>query len=108
MVPERNTVQVLILTQAHCAFCEQAQALFARLAQEYRLVVTTLDIATPEGQMLAQRGGLLFPPGIVLDGQPFAYGRPSERQIRRELDRRSARRMPGDHTTINEETQHVH
>ncbi len=31
---------------------------------------------------------MLFPPGIFLDGEPFSYGRPSERKLRRELERR--------------------
>lgn len=30
----------------------------------------------------------MFPPGIFLDGEPFSYGRPSERKLRRELERR--------------------
>jgi len=34
------------------------------------------------------KGGLLFPPGILIDGEPFSYGRPSERKLRHELDRR--------------------
>ena len=38
-------------------------------------------------QRLATQGGLLFPPGILIDGEPFSYGRLSERKLRRELDR---------------------
>lgn len=34
------------------------------------------------------KGGLLFPPGVLIDGEPFSYGRLSERKLRRELDRR--------------------
>jgi hypothetical protein len=48
---------------------------------------STLDMASPEGQRLAMQGGLLFPPGILIDGKPFSYGRLSERKLRRELDR---------------------
>ncbi len=33
--------------------------------------------------------GILFLPGVFLDGVPFAYGRLSERRLRRELQRRS-------------------
>lgn len=83
-------MNVLLLTQDHCAFCDQAKALLARLAKEYPLVVSTLDLATREGQALAERGGIMFPPGIFLDGEPFSYGRPSERKLRREIERRLA------------------
>lgn len=81
-------MEVLLLTQAQCAFCEQAQALLERLSAEYPLAVRTLDLGSPEWQALAERNGILFPPGIFLDGEAFAYGRPSERALRRELERR--------------------
>ena len=79
---------ILILTQEHCGFCEQAQDILERLSREYWLSVSTLDMASPEGQQLAFLGGLLFPPGILIDGEPFSYGRLSERKLRRELDKR--------------------
>lgn len=85
-------IPMTLLTQSSCAFCEQAQDALRRLADEYSLSVTTLDIASPEGQALAQRGGVLFPPGLFIAGDPFSYGRLSERKLRRELDRRGAHR----------------
>jgi len=81
-------MHVLILTQEHCGFCEQAKALLARLSVEYGFSVSMLDLASQEGQALAVSSGLLFPPGIFLDGEPFSYGRPSERKLRREIERR--------------------
>jgi thiol-disulfide isomerase/thioredoxin len=79
---------ILLLTQEHCGFCEQAKDILQHLSQEYWLSVSTLDMASSEGQRLALQGGLLFPPGILIDGKPFSYGRLSERKLRRELDRR--------------------
>ena len=61
----------------------------ARLAVDFPLVVETVDLGTAEGQVLALQGGMLFPPGIFLDGRPISYGRVSERKLRRELVRRS-------------------
>ena len=81
-------MDVVLLTQEHCAFCEQAKEILARLAAEYPLTVSTLDLDTPAGLALALRGGALFPSGIFLDDEAFSYGRPSERKLRRELDRR--------------------
>lgn len=85
-----RAIKVVILTQPNCAFCDAAKALFERLAAEYRLDVSLVSLGSPEGEELAKQGQVLFPPGIFLDGEPFSYGRPSERKIRRELDRRAA------------------
>jgi hypothetical protein len=41
---------------------------------------------TRKGSRMAS--GLLFPPGVLIDGQPFSYDRLSERKPRRKLDRR--------------------
>ena len=81
-------MNVLLLTQEHCGFCVQAKEILDRLAVEYGLSISTLDLGSPEGEALAVRSGLLFPPGIVLDGELFSYGRPSERKLRREIERR--------------------
>ena len=81
-------MEVLLLTQENCGFCAQAKEILDRLSGEYQLSVTTLDLNSPEGQALAMRGGVLFPPGIFIDGEPFSYGRPSERKLRREIERR--------------------
>ena len=92
-------MEVLLLTQEHCGFCAQAKEILDRLSGEYELSVTTLNLNAPEGQTLAMRGGVLFPPGIFLDGEPFSYGRPSERKLRRELERRLKRVEEGGAAT---------
>ena len=81
-------LNVLILTQDNCGFCEDAKELFERLAREFPFSVSTMEIASPEGQAFATRGGVLFPPGIFIDEEPLCYGRPSERMLRREVERR--------------------
>jgi Glutaredoxin-like domain (DUF836) len=80
-------VEVLVLTRDHCSLCDHAKRVLERLATEYPLTVTVRELASPEGRALAERGGILFPPGVLLDGQPFSYGRLSERKLRRELER---------------------
>jgi Glutaredoxin-like domain (DUF836) len=83
-----EATRVVLLTQEHCSLCEHARSILDRLAGEYPLRVTTLDLASREGRALAADGGILFPPGVFLDGEPFSYGRLSERKLRREFDRR--------------------
>lgn len=84
-----DRVRALLLTQEQCAFCRHAKEVLARLEGEFPLSVSELDIASVEGRELAERAGMLFPPGLYLDGEPFGYGRISERKLRRELQRRS-------------------
>ena len=81
-------ITVTLLTQEHCAFCDQAKELLGRLVAEYPITVETVAITSTEGQRLAATAGIIFPPGLLLDGEPFSYGRPSERKLRRALERR--------------------
>ena len=81
-------MNILVLTRRDCAFCDQAKEILDSLGSEYRISVTTRDLDSAEGQALAERGGVMFPPGIFIDGEPFSYGRPSERKLRREIERR--------------------
>jgi hypothetical protein len=74
--------------------------------QEYWLSYTTLAWDSRQGQHLALQGGLLFPPGLLIDGEPFSYGRLSERRLRRELDRREGLRAYST-CQVPEETQPV-
>ncbi len=82
-----RTMHILLLSQEQCGFCTQAKEMLDRLSGEYGFSVSSLELNSPEGQTLAMRGGVLFPPGIFLDGEPFSYGRPSERKLRREIER---------------------
>jgi len=83
-------IEVLLLTQDDCKFCDEAKAIFSRLGEEFPLNINTAELSSARGQKIALDGGLLFPPGIVIDGRPFSYGRPSEKKLRRELGRLSA------------------
>lgn len=82
-----NELKITILSKENCTFCEHAKSLVNQLRSEYPLMVDIIDMNTPEGASMAQNAGFLFPPGIFLDAKPFSYGRPSERKIRREIER---------------------
>ena len=88
MEVHHKPVEILLLTQAQCSFCQQAKDVLARLSSEYAFSVATLDVDSAEGQALAMRGGIVFPPGLFINDEPFSYGRLSERKLRRELERR--------------------
>lgn len=77
-----------LLTKADCALCEQAKAVLQRMAEEGSLSVELVDVNSARGQRLAAASGMAFPPALLLDGDPFGYGRLSERKLRRELAKR--------------------
>lgn len=81
-------MEVLLLTQHGCTICKDTAELLIRLADEYPLALVSLDLSLPEGQAQAERGGVLFPPAVFLDGEAVGYGRLSEKQLRREIERR--------------------
>jgi len=78
-------IEVLLLTQDDCKFCDEAKTLFDHLKDEFPLRVNATELSSPRGQALALEGGLLFPPGIMIDGRAFSYGRLSERKLRKAL-----------------------
>ncbi|MCZ4102798.1 MULTISPECIES: glutaredoxin family protein [Streptomyces] len=84
----RTAVQVTLLTQADCALCDHAKQVLARIGADHLLHITEIGLATDEGRRLALDMGVLFAPGILLDGKPFAHGRLSERKLRRTLTTR--------------------
>ncbi|MHB1835961.1 MAG: glutaredoxin family protein [Solirubrobacteraceae bacterium] len=83
--------EVLLLARPDCSFCDEAKRVLDALSLEHPLAVRVLDAASEEGRELAQKGGILFPPGVFLDGQPFSYGRLSQRKLRKALERASTR-----------------
>ena len=76
---------VTLLTQADCALCEHAKGVLARVGADHPLEITEIDLASEPGRALATRAGVLFAPGLLVDGRPFGYGRLSERRLRRAL-----------------------
>lgn len=86
------TVEITLLTQTSCRMCELAKGILQRLGAEYPLSVTDVDLRTQLGRRLAEEAGVLFAPGVLVDGRPFSYGRLSERKLRRLLESLAAAR----------------
>lgn len=82
------SVDVLVLTQPDCGFCDQAKEVLARVGEDFPLAVHEVDLDSEYGRRMAEAGGIMFPPGVLIEGQPFSYGRLSERRLRKELRRR--------------------
>ena len=78
---------ITLLTTPDCPLCDHAKAVLAKVGQDHPLRVQEIAMDSAEGTRLATTAGVLFAPGILLDGRPFAFGRLSERALRRALSR---------------------
>lgn len=85
-----DEVRVVLLTQDHCKLCEHAKEVLDRVAGDFPLAVEKIELHGERGRDMAAAGGVMFPPGILVEGELFGYGRLSERKLRKELARRAA------------------
>ncbi|MDA8368007.1 MAG: thioredoxin family protein [Actinomycetota bacterium] len=87
-----TSVRVTLVTAPDCELCEHAKAVLARVGEVYDLEIAECSTKTEEGRDLMVRHRVAFPPGVLIDGEAFSYGRLSERKLRRELAARDAPR----------------
>lgn len=86
-----QAIEITLLTQNACGFCDHAKQVLQRIAQDHPLQVIEVDLTSEEGQQLARQAGVVFAPGVLIDGKPFSFGRLSERKLRRTLGKRAAK-----------------
>ena len=77
---------IMLLTQDDCQLCDHAKGVLGRVAADHPMRVEEVSLNSDEGRALAAQAGVLFAPGVFLDGALFAFGRLSERKLRRVLD----------------------
>lgn len=82
------STRITLLTQDDCGLCEHAKQVLARVSADYPVAVEEVDLRTQQGRRLAESAGVMFPPGVLIDGSPFGYGRLSERKLRKTLGAR--------------------
>lgn len=82
-------IVITLLTQPDCGSCDHAKQVLDEVGRDYPLRVEEIPLDSAAGRRLAAAGGVLFAPGIFVDGQPFGFGRLSQRRLRRHLARRS-------------------
>ena len=101
-------MRITILTQASCHACDQAKLVLSRLAADYSFQVETIGLDTDKGRALAARNGIIFAPGILIDGVMFSYGRLSEKKLRHHLSRPdiATQRRPGSNGTTQSLAAH--
>lgn len=82
--------RITLLTKPDCDLCDHAKVVLRRVAGDTAIDIVTVDLETERGRTLAEESGMAFPPGVLIDGDPFSYGRLSERKLRNALARRAA------------------
>ena len=84
----RRILDVLLLVGPHCPLCEHAASVLERVGRDAPLRVRTLSWDDGDARALRERDGVPFPPALYVDGAYWAYGRLSERWMRKRLARR--------------------
>ena len=82
-------IELTLLTQPDCAWCDHGKRLLADLDREIPLRVEEVDLHTEQGRRLAAEHRLIFAPGLIAEGRLIAHGRFSARALRRDLTRLS-------------------
>ena len=85
-----NPARITLLSQDNCGFCERAKQVLARVGVRYPLQIIEISLDSPEGQAIATSAGILVAPGVLVDDQPFSFGRLSERKLLRALEKRAS------------------
>jgi len=89
-VTNSNPARITLRSQDNCGFCERAKQVLARVGVRYPLQIIEISLDSPEGQAIAASAGILFAPGVLVDDQPFSFGRLSERKLLRALEKRAS------------------
>lgn len=81
-----NVTEITLLTAPSCRLCDDAKVILERVALDFDLTIESVSIDTTRGQALMIEHQVVFPPGVLIDGKPFSYGRLSERRLRKTLE----------------------
>ena len=83
---------IIILTQTSCAACERAKEILSRVVLDFPINIREVKLDTELGRDLAIKHGVIFAPGILVDGKLLSYGRLSENKLRHRLLTNTAQR----------------
>ncbi len=87
-------MKVQLLVSEACAPCDQAVKIWRGVAVERELDFSVVDLATPEGAILAECLRLKTIPALVIDGVLIAIGVQSPDEARALVTRPAARKHP--------------
>lgn len=80
-----SPIELTLVVADRCALCSHAREVLAAIGHDLPLRVAEVNLESDQGQALAERVPLVFPPVLLRDGAVMSYGRLSERRLRKEL-----------------------
>ena len=80
-----SAIEAVLITTGECHLCDHAHRVLDALDGEYAFRLREVDWESEQGQALVVPDGVAFPPALYVDGELVAYGRLSERSLRRRL-----------------------
>lgn len=79
-------INLTLVTREGCVHCAQTKELLKKIKPEYsELAVEEIDMTTPKGQELISKYGIMSSPGIIINGELFAMGGTTEKELRDKL-----------------------
>lgn len=86
-------IKVTLIRPGGCTHCVLVKGVLEKMKKDYpALMIEEVDVASPEGQLLVQKHGILSSPGILINDAFFAMGGATEEQFRSKFDAMGARR----------------
>ena len=79
--------KVLILDTPGCASCKYAEELIARIKKEGKIKIDVEVKDITQHPELLQKYQIMSAPGIVIDGKLEFTGKPSEKKLRKALEK---------------------
>jgi len=78
-----NKINMTLVTKEGCVHCAQTKEILKKIQPDYpELVVEEIDMTTPQGQELISKFGIMSSPGIIINGELFAMGGTTEKDLR--------------------------
>lgn len=76
---------VTLLVSSSCGACPSAKSLWKQLRAKYSFSYREIDIATKDGQELAERHAVRAVPATIIDGRLTFVGVPSRESVEKAL-----------------------
>lgn len=83
----QGAINLTLVTREGCVHCAETKKILKRIQPEYpELIITETDMATTDGQELISKYSIMASPGIIINGELFAMGGTTEKDLRRKFD----------------------
>lgn len=80
-------IKVTLIRPQGCSHCVAVKATLEKMKADYpELIIEEIDMATPRGQSLVQKYGILSSPGILINDEFFAMGGATQEQFRNKFE----------------------